>query len=165
MNKKGFTLLELLVVLAIIGIVGVLAAVAVNSARSQQRDASRLSHVRQFQSALEDFFNETNSYPQGESLPLGDSAQSACLSADGFLADCSTENTVFMRIVTPTLAKGLDGAVLCGTPSRQAFCYSQSLSGAGYQIEFELENGLRELGLVKGINCASPDGMEGGRCS
>lgn len=164
MNQKGFTLIELLVVIAIIAIVGVFAAIAVNSARSEQRDATRLSNVRLVQSALEDFFNETNMYPNGEGVPLGDSAVSACLSADGFLGDCSNEDTVFLRTVTPSLTKGLSGVVACGTPSRQAFCYTQTLEGAGYRIEFELENNLRSVGLQKGLNCASPNGMEAGQC-
>jgi prepilin-type N-terminal cleavage/methylation domain-containing protein len=164
MNEKGFTLIELLVVIAIIAIVGVFAVVAVNSARSEQRDATRLSNVRLMQSALEDFFNETNMYPNGEGVPLGDSAVSGCLSANGFLGDCSMEDIVFMRTVTPSLSKGLDGVVSCGNPARQASCYTQTLEGAGYMIEFELENNLRSAGLQKGLNCASPNGMEAGIC-
>mgnify|MGYP001314964042 CR=1 FL=1 len=77
-KQNGFTLVELLVVIAVVALVGVFAAVSVNSARSKQRDATRLANVRQLQSALEDFFNETNQYPDGDLLPLGDSAESAC---------------------------------------------------------------------------------------
>jgi prepilin-type N-terminal cleavage/methylation domain-containing protein len=166
MNKKGFTMIELLVVIAIIAIVGVSAAIAVNIARSQQRDAIRLSHVSQMQTALENFFNEKNSYPLVvEELPLGDSAQSACLSTSGFMADCSSEEMILLRIVTPTFAKGLDGAVVCGTPTRNAFCYSSLLEGNEYKIEFELENGLAQVGLQKGVNCANANGMKAGRCN
>jgi hypothetical protein len=43
--------MELLVVVAIIALVASFAAVAVNSARSKQRDATRLSNVRLLQSA------------------------------------------------------------------------------------------------------------------
>ncbi len=163
-KKKGFTLLEILVVIAIIALVGVFAAVAVNSARSKQRDATRLSNVRQLQSALEDHFNETNSYPSGDLLPLGDGAQSACLSVSGFRADCSSESEVFLRIVPGTYPDGLDGAVTCGEPARNAFCYTQRQEGDGYVIHFELENGLSSVGLQKGVNCAVPDGMEAGVC-
>lgn len=164
-NQNGFNLLEILVVVAIIALVGVFAAVAVNSARSKQRDATRIANVRQLQSALEDYFNETNSYPTGDSLPLGDAAQSACLSLTGFRADCSAENAVFLRYVPSTYTNGLDGLVACGEPARNAFCYSQSESGDGYVIHFELENGLAPVGLQEGVNCARPDGMEAGNCS
>lgn len=162
--QRGFTLVELLIVILVIGLVGSLAAVAVNSARSKQRDASRLSNVRQLQSALEDYFNETNAYPSGTALPLGDSTQSSCLGTGGFAANCSGDASVFLRVVIGTLDKGLDGAVTCGTPERNAFCYSAATDGADYAIGFELENALPQVGLEKGANCATPEGMKGGAC-
>jgi prepilin-type N-terminal cleavage/methylation domain-containing protein len=164
-NKKGFTLVELLVVIAIIGIVIVFAAVAVNSARSKTRDATRLSSVRQMQSALEDYFNETNMYPVGELLPLGDSSDSACLGSDGFAGDCSGDNSTFLRIIQPTHEDGLEGIVRCGEPTRKAFCYSQLVEGETYVIHFELENPLSAVGLQEGVNCATPAGMEAGICA
>ena len=123
-KQKGFTLVELLVVIAVIALIGVFAAVAVNSARSKQRDATRLANVRQLQSALEDHFNETNQYPEGDLLPLGDNSQSACLSELGFASDCSGDDAVFMRVVPATYEDGLEGIVTCGEPSRRAFCWS-----------------------------------------
>ncbi len=163
-NKKGFTLVELLVVIAVIALIGVFAAVAVNSARSKQRDATRLSNVRQMQSALEDHFNEYNQYPDGELLPLGDSALSACLGSGGFAASCSGDTSVFMRIVPSAFDKGLDGIVTCGEPAQQAFCYTQLEEGESYVIHFELENGLASVGMQTGVNCATPEGMEAGVC-
>jgi prepilin-type N-terminal cleavage/methylation domain-containing protein len=164
-NNKGFTLVELLVVIAVIALIGVFAAVAVNSARSKQRDATRLSSVRQVQSALEDYFNENNSYPDGELLPLGDSTQSACLGSLGFAGDCSGDDAVVMRIVPSTYESGLGDIVTCGDPVRRAFCYTMLSDGASYVIHFELENGLSAVGLEDGVNCATPDGMEAGVCS
>ncbi|NQV90016.1 type II secretion system protein [Candidatus Uhrbacteria bacterium] len=164
-TQKGFTLVELLVVIAIIALVGVMAAVAVNSARSKQRDATRLSNVRLLQSALEDYFNETNAYPVGELLPLGDVSQSTCLGSDGFAVDCSVAESVFLRVVPETYEDGLDGIVTCGEPSRRAFCYTALQEGESYVIHFELENGLTPVGLQAGVNCATPDGMEAGICS
>ena len=163
-NKNGFTLVELLVVIAVIALIGVFAAVAVNSARSKQRDATRLANVRQLQSALEDFFNESNVYPEGELTPLGDSSVSACLGLDGFASNCSSDSSVFMRIVPTTFDKGLDSIVTCGDPARNAFCFTQLEEGDSYVIHFELENGLASVGLQAGVNCATPDGMEAGIC-
>jgi len=163
-KQSGFTLIEGLVVIAVIALVGTFAAVAVNAARSKQRDATRLSHVRQVQSALEDYFNETNMYPTGEGLPLGDGAQSACLSEGGFKGECTGDASVFLRIVPSSIPNGLKGNVTCGSPARNAFCYTSTLEGSAYKIEFELENSVPQVGLVKGINCATPDGMDGGQC-
>ncbi len=163
-ETRKVTLIEILVVVAIIALVGTFAAVAVNSARSKQRDATRLSNVRLLQSALEDYFNESNSYPAGDRLPLGDISQSACLSLGGFHADCSAESAVFLRVVPATYTDGLKGKVTCGQPARNAFCYSQQKTGEAYAIQFELENALPSVGLQKGMNCAIPNGMQAGMC-
>lgn len=164
-NKKGFTLVELLVVVAIIALVATFAAIAVNSARSKQRDASRLSNVRQLQSALEDSFNETNAYPDGDLLPLGDASQSICLGSNGFSPDCSGADSTFLRVVPQTYEDGLEGIVTCGEPARRAFCYSVKDGGDSYVIYFELENAFTPVGLQAGVNCATPDGMKAGICS
>lgn len=163
-SKRGFTLIEILIVVGIVALIGTFAAIAVNAARSKQRDATRLSHVRQIQSALEEYFNETNAYPTGEALPLGDTSLSACLSSGGFKGNCTGDDHVFLRTVTGTVEGGLDNKMTCGTPSRNAFCYAQTVDGSSYKIEFELENRLSDVGLVAGINCATPDGIEGGTC-
>ncbi len=162
--RRGFTLIELLIVLALIGLIGVLAAVAVGSARSKQRDATRLSAVRLTQSALEDYFNDTNAYPVGTGLPLGDSSGSACLGSEGFAASCTGSDTTFLRVVTGTISTGLDDLVTCGEPTRSAFCYTQTAEGTGYTIQFELENALPPVGLAAGINCATPTGFSAGTC-
>ena len=161
---KGFTLIEILVVIAIILLVSTLAVIAVNAARSKQRDATRLSNLRQAQSALEDYFNENNTYPLGEAMPLGDAMQSLCLDIDGFDSDCSGSSAIFLQVVTGTYQDGLEGLVLCGEPLRNAFCYTQTEDGLGYTIGFELENELSLVGLVEGVNCAEPTGMEAGGC-
>ena len=163
-KQKGFTLVEILIVVAIVALVGTLAVVAVNSARSKQRDATRLANVRQLQSALEDYFNETNEYPSGELMPLGDPAISSCLGSTGFHGDCSGDSSTIIRNVPNTYVAGLDGIVVCGSPGRNAFCYTQIKNGISYVIHFELENGLATVGLQEGVNCAVPGKMEAGIC-
>ena len=163
-QRRRYTILEILIMLFVIGLVAVFAGVAVNAARSRQRDATRLSDVRQVQSALEDYFGTANSYPVGSQLPLGDSALASCLGSSGFKGDCSGDATIFLRAVHPTTNTGLNGLVACGTPLRNAFCYSQLQTGATYAIQFELENALPEAGLAKGTDCATPSGMTAGVC-
>ncbi len=164
-KKKGFTLIEILIVVAIIAIIGTLAVLAVNSARSKQRDATRLSNVRQMQSALEDYFNENNEYPGGELMPLGDPSISKCLGATGFAGDCTADKSTIIRVVPNTYEAGLKGIVTCGDPARNAFCYTQLEEGAKYVIHFELENGLSTVNLQEGVNCAVPGKMEAGICT
>lgn len=163
-SQKGFTLIEILIVVAIIALIGTLSAVAVNSARSKQRDATRLANIRQLQTAMEDYYNENNAYPIGELMPIGDATVSACLGVSGFHADCSTESATLLRFAPTTFEDGLKDIVTCGDPKRNAFCYTQRTEGSSYVIHFELENGLPSVGLQKGVNCATPDGMQAGVC-
>lgn len=163
-EEKGFTLIEILIVAGVIIVIGILAAVAVNSARTKSRDAVRLSQVRMLQSALEDFYNENNGYPADQGIPLGDATQSACLGVSGFQADCSADRAVLLRAVMGTVESGLDDLVVCGVPPRNAFCYTQLKDSLTYRIQFELENNWNQVGLVRGINCAYPDGIEAGKC-
>ncbi len=163
-SKKGFTLIEILVVIAIIGIIGTLSAVAVNSARSKQRDATRLANIRQLMTAFEDYYNENNQYPTGELLPVGDPTTSACLGITGFHADCSSETATLLRFAPTTFEDGLKDVVTCGEPKRNAFCFTQRAQGSSYVIHFELENALTSVGLQKGVNCATPEGMQAGVC-
>ena len=63
-KKKGFTLIELLVVVAIIGLLATLSVVALNTARAKARDAKRVADVKQIQTALELYYNNSsNGYP------------------------------------------------------------------------------------------------------
>lgn len=164
MEPQKVTLIELLIVIGIIALVGTLSAIAIGAARSKERDVTRLSNVRQIQSALEDYFNENNAYPNGTNLPLGDSVQSACLGVTGFHGDCSGETATIMRSVPRLYESGLSGKVTCGNPARKAFCYSLIAQEDVYAIQFELENNLPGAKLQKGVNCAVPGKMIAGAC-
>ena len=61
--KKGFTLIELLVVVAIIGMLSSVVLSSLNTARGNARDAKRLQDGRQVATAIELYYNTTNSYP------------------------------------------------------------------------------------------------------
>ena len=162
-NKRGFTLIEILVVIAIVGLIGALAAVAVTSARAKQRDATRIAHVRQIQSALEDFFVQNNAYPAGNAVALGFTG-AGCLDTDGFQAACDVAATnALMRAVPATVPGGINGQSSCGGAAN-AYCYTQFSEGQTYAVSFELENAIPEAALAKGLNCATPDGMNPGAC-
>jgi len=163
-RQHGFTKVEILAVIGIVVVTGALAALAVNAARVKERDAVRLSHVRQMQSVLENYFSETNAYPGGEGLPLGDAAVSACLGTGGFKADCAGARTIFLKIVAGTIPSGLTHQSTCGQPARDAFCYSVGTGGGSYAIQFELEGSVDQAGIASGLNCALPNGIKPGQC-
>lgn len=70
-KKPAFTLIELLVVIAIIGILATLGVVALQSARKNARDAKRIADIKQIQTALELYFNNTGQYPSTSTFASG----------------------------------------------------------------------------------------------
>ncbi len=160
-DQKGVSKIELLVIVGIVGLLGVLAMYAVLYARSQARDAVRLSDVRQVQAALEVYFNTLNSYPETEEvLPLGHSA-SRCLDDGGFGSSCPDDSVTFMSIVPSMPSTGLDGEVVCGGVTNSYCYYGSSIQ---YFVEFELERDNILIGLVEGVNCATENGVKAGAC-
>ena len=161
-NKKGFTLVEILVVAGIIGLLGVLATIALGSARVRARDAKRMADMVKTQMALELYFNDNNSYPLvAEATALGQSA-TACLSSTGWAPSCdATSQSVYLANVPTTPATGLKEMVQC-SGVEDAYCYIGNASA--YRIQFELETANPEAKLAKGVNCASESGVEAGAC-
>lgn len=66
--KKGFTLIELLVVIAIIGIVMSIGVANLITAQKQARDANRRQIIHNIQTAFEQFYAGTGSYPDSTSI-------------------------------------------------------------------------------------------------
>ena len=63
-NKKGFTLVELMVVIVIIVMLTRIVLSSFNSAKAKSRDAKRISDMAQIQLALELYFDRCNQYPK-----------------------------------------------------------------------------------------------------
>lgn len=61
-NKKGFTLIEMLVVIALIGILASLAMISFGNSQKQARDAQRRSDLKQYQTLLESYANEAGGF-------------------------------------------------------------------------------------------------------
>ena len=62
-NKKGFSLVELLMVISIIGIISVIAAVSFSKAQKDGRDRRRIDDLKAVQNAAEQWFMLSGSYP------------------------------------------------------------------------------------------------------
>ncbi|MCX6729913.1 MAG: type II secretion system protein [Candidatus Portnoybacteria bacterium] len=63
MNKKGFTLIEILVVVSIIGILATIVIVSVGSARAKARDSKRISDLNQVQNAIWLYYDNNGAMP------------------------------------------------------------------------------------------------------
>lgn len=171
MQRKGFTLVELLVAVGIIGVLASVSVVSLNSVRQKGRDAKRISEVKQMQNALEAYYASNGSYPLSvENLKLGEATSAALCppnvgKQDGFqAAGCANAYMVTLnRDPSMGLATGLvapndkyeyiynprqvDGTTLC----EAAPCPS-------YDVSFVLESGSGNF-VAKKKTTASPNGI------
>jgi len=76
-NKRGFTLVELLVVISIIAILATLLMANFIGVRQRGRDGQRKSNLFQVQSALELYRSDAGNYPDTASFPACGSAITA----------------------------------------------------------------------------------------
>lgn len=132
MQKRGFTLIELIVVIAIIGLLSTLAVVALGSARLKARDSKRLSDLKQLQTALELYYTDQNQYPAGNAVVLG-AGNFVCLNAVGWQAvGCANP---YMGLVP-------------ADPGTGTYTYTAGGNNATYTVDAALE------GTVNGLNGA-----------
>lgn len=142
-NKKAFSLVEMITVLVIIGLIAAIVSVSATSFRQKSRDVERLSDVKEMQSALELYRLNEGSYPSG-------------LNFGGALNGSTSSSTVYMANVpnNPTITN----TNACSGD------YSYSLDNKGrYNLQFCLERSQDDL--VAGYHCATPNGLVNGSCS
>lgn len=155
----------ILTVFSIITLFGLFSIFSINNARSIQRDAVRLSQIRQIQSGLEDYMNLLNVYPSGKNFVLGDKARSFCLSNEGFSGDCALAEKTILKYVPFVVSDGLKHLVVCGEPLQEGYCYTNTKEDlTSYVIQFELENNWPQMKLQKGLVCAISGNMISGVC-
>lgn len=145
-NKKGFTLIELLVVIAIIGLLSTLSILALNSARARARDAKRISDVKQIQTALEMYYNDTGDYPADASVTPGETL--------------SSSNGTYLRAV-PTPPEPKDGATCPAISSADGYTYAKtgsSGSDSAYTIEYCLGSDINDI-TGNALHTATPSGI------
>jgi prepilin-type N-terminal cleavage/methylation domain-containing protein len=67
-NKKGFTLVELMIVITVIAILVTIGVVSFSRVQAQSRDTKRKADMRALQTAMQAYFTETQSYPADGTL-------------------------------------------------------------------------------------------------
>src|SRR3989304_7436700 len=133
---RGFTLIELLVVISIIGLLATLLVANFNAARARARDAQRKSDLRQIQTALRLYYNDTKRYPCEETGGTPGRIRACSINVNCTqVGVCSWDGN---WLISPTIYM----TILPGDPSapdRPQYRYDQ-VNNDSYTLEACLEN-------------------------
>jgi prepilin-type N-terminal cleavage/methylation domain-containing protein len=142
LNKKGFSLIELIIAIFIITTILSIAIVSIINVRQKGRDAQRVSDVRQIQFALEMYRRDTGAYP--EELIFGTR-----------LSHPENSSVIYLSSIPSNPLPRADG----DCPDSN---YIYTSDTERYLIQFCL--GEKSGEIKKGINCASPQGVWNEEC-
>lgn len=154
-SQAGFTLLELLVVIAIIGALAGVVGLAVNQARIKGRDAKRAGDMRQFITALDQYYIQNGTYPTG----TASSGALGSLLSDPGAFDSSLEPLIPNYVpMFPSAPLPADGS--CENLGRGGnnYWYDVSSDGITYTLTFCLGKGTESW--PEGIRFATPEGVK-----
>lgn len=130
-QKKGFTLLELMIVIVLIGILVTMGTFAFMSSQKKARDARRKQDLSQISKALEMYNNDQNKYPaadaSGQISGCGTTYAEVCPWGTSFGNTSSVPNVIYMT-------------KLSKDPMFPSFTYKYVPTTSGYRLYARLEN-------------------------
>lgn len=126
-NKKGFTLVELLVVITIIAILASIGLVMYSGVQKSGRIAKRIGDLKAIQTALELYHSRNGSYPATCSTGVGCvNFQSECSQFGGFTSDKVIPGLI------PTYMVAFPKDPSMQQPDKG--CYAYTSDGANYKL-------------------------------
>ncbi len=137
-NRRGFTLIEMIVVVAIVGLLVAGVVVIFGNTRQKSRDTHRVGSIKQITDALELYYLHNGIYPT--SLTPGQILSGTA--------------TTYLNPIPSNPTPRIDGGC-----ANQNYSYTVKEGNADYELKFCL--GAASGGFAAGINVCS----QGGRCS
>ena len=156
-NKKGFTLIELIVVIGIFALIANVALVSLSKAKRESRDTKRLSDIAQLRSALHLYSIENLSYPIGNGEALG-TGTNLVLDTTGWTD--TPISPIFMYSVPRDSRMITQTPSACTADSNDVCDYGYYLypDGTDYVIYFYLEGNVGSKSA--GLHWASKDDLQ-----
>lgn len=133
-DRKGFTLIEILIVVAIIAILASIVLVGLGPTQQAGRDARRLSDLHEVQNGLELYYNSCGYYPG--------TATAAPCTAYAAIGKSGSPSTAYNTLATELVAftaLGI-GSVPNDPTSGRSYTYSVVPGGTAYVLGATLEN-------------------------
>jgi prepilin-type N-terminal cleavage/methylation domain-containing protein len=131
-ERKGFTLIEILIVVAIIAILASIVLVGLGPSQQSGRDARRLSDLREVQNGLELFYNKCGYYPG----TVGGAAGACAVGAPG-----GAETWTSLQTALTGAGIGINAGGIPQDPSNnQTYGYDWGANNTSYILGAVLEN-------------------------
>lgn len=125
-NRRGFTIVELLIVIVVIGVLAAISIAAYNSVQSKARDSSRIAKLDQLVKGIELYYAQNGYYPP---IDHGLGTETSCGSQTDNWGHCDR-----LRILTDAIAPyvRIDPTTLSNATQGNYYYSYASQSGDGW---------------------------------
>jgi len=142
---RGFTLIELLVVIAIVGMLASIVLTSLSGARERARNTSYLAAIREYQKALDFYYDDHGSYPVTgivQNACIGTGHENARCFGNAAYAENTASSIAFRNAIDPYIDSdtraGPQGGVFAGAMyfpqnSGQNYILRMMFEGADYE--------------------------------
>ncbi len=152
-QRKGFTLIEILIVVAIIAILASVVLVGLGPTQQSGRDARRISDLREVQNALELFYNKCGFYP-------GTAPSGVCATIAGSPGTAWSGTTASLSATLMAAAIGINSPLPDDPSTNRTYAYGYNAANTAYILAAALEN-ANNSAVGSGYNPPSTTGIAG----